>query len=99
MFAQSSPPGAFDRYKYHRDRLVDLGVYNHFQYQFQKVASVSLEARAIVRLITTRHCPPHQVVVSSAPRADELLKIWVICYPEDTSAWEKFAFDYDIPPK
>jgi acyl carrier protein len=95
--ANTKDRAAIDLMKYHRDRLVDVGVYERVRYEIRHVPSDSPRAHRIVGASTSATSPPRVDLWSPAGKSGQRLVITVTCAPGDVAAWQAFFAAQDVP--
>ena len=95
--ANGQTAASINRAEYHLDRLVAVGKFDEFEYEFKHIDSALPAARSVVQAITSRNSPPHEAFESPAGQVGRKLRISVVCRPEDIDDWEAFVKAMDAP--
>jgi hypothetical protein len=95
--ANVNDDAAFDRMYYHRDRLVDVGVYERVRHEFRHVPSDSPRAHKVLNLSMSATSPGRIDLISPAGKRGEPLVITITCTPSDVAAWQAFFSAQDVP--
>ncbi len=95
-FATINVGRARERYEYHRQQLVELGIVIERTYEFQHLVVPSEEAAHFTRFILGSEAPEHLDFSYPYPRRPELIQLTVWCYPELVEAWDDLVRTRDV---
>jgi hypothetical protein len=87
----------FEKYKYHRTKLLEYGVALKVDYQFRHVLASSDESSDFLRIICIGDHPG--CIGFSCPTVPDPspLQVTVWCYHEDKLAWDEMIASHDVP--
>lgn len=95
--ANGQADASIERADYHLARLVAVGTFDEFQYEFKYVDSASPQARSVIQAIISAKAPAREAFESPAGQPGKKLRISVVCRPEDVDDWEAFVKPMDVP--
>ena len=87
----------YERYEYHRAKLIQLGAVLELNYHFQQIMQPSDEGKHITRFIMSSERPDCIDATSPYPKEPKPMQWTVWCYPPDKSAWDQLMSSLDIP--
>jgi len=85
----------WERYEYHRDRLVAWGELAHREFVLQHIVAQSEESKELWRRLVQTF-PGHIHVTSPWPRTPEPMRIEVWDHPGRLAQWEAFVAEHDV---
>ncbi len=86
----------YDRYVYHRQRLLELGGLRELHYRLRNVRRATPAAHQLDKEMLSKNrptCVDFESPWSEQPVPVELT-IW--CYPDDAEAWDRFVAEHDV---
>ena len=88
---------AYERYDYHRQKLVNLGAAVERHYRFNHLRVHTEECKHFSRLLLSGPHPDCIDFESPYPDKPEPMSLTVWCNPADASAWDDFIAKHDVP--
>ncbi len=89
--------GNYDRYVYHRQRLVELGSIRKLHYRLCHVNSGTSASREIIQMLQDRKCPDYIDFESPYSEEENQREVTVWCYPANFPDWDRFFVEHDVP--
>lgn len=90
------PATEYDRFEYHRDRLVTLGAIRRITLVFKKVQTPTDRSKSILTALQKKKCPEYIDFSSTHPAVPSPLSITIWCEPETAKAWAAFLQARDV---
>ena len=87
---------AYQKYEYHREKLVELGDICRRHYKFKHLFVPTPESKHFSTLLLSGPCPNHIDFSSPYPNKPELMQLTVWCYVMDANAWDDFVAKHDV---
>jgi hypothetical protein len=87
----------YDRYTYHRQRLIELGAVRERNFVFKHLRSPTDQSSHLIKLMLSSNRPEAIDWESPHPSDPEPMQLTVWCFTGDSDAWDAFVEKHDVP--